>query len=144
MFGFGSKKKIYLEEFATALSQLGSIDISRAREFTSEYRSWVLSETFDRKLDPLIGAWNVAEKSLERIVIAHRLSKFEAADMVPNFMLLVALNANHLINKMAMEIESPAPMSSYLDQVLTLPVSIDDKEYTYARVLADLVDGVVK
>lgn len=140
MFGFGSKKKKYLEELAEVLSELANINLTESRNFIKMYESWVLSETLDRKLDPFLGIWNISEKSLERIAIAHRLKKYEEANVVPHYMLLVSLKANGAIKKMAEQTETPYEPSSYLDQVISLPVNVENSDVTYAHVLKGLVE----
>lgn len=138
MFGFGAKKKEYLLELSRVLSDLGNISVEDARGFVSQWENWVLSETYRRDLDPLMGAVNLAKKSMERIFLAHQLRQFDGASVVPNFMLLVALKADMILKdatmKTGIELEP-----SHLVLVIDLPVDVRVPEVTYRMLLDQLI-----
>ena len=138
MFGFGAKKKEYLLELSRVLSDLGNISAEDARQFISQWENWVLSETYRRDLDPLIGAVNLAKKSMERIFLAHQLRQFEGASVVPNFMLLVALKVDMMLRDAAMKTDIELE-PSHLILVIDLPVDVSAPEVTYRMILDQLI-----
>lgn len=134
MFGFGSRRKKYLDEFADLLAELGNISPETARDFVARWEQWVVSETYKRDLDVLSGVTNIAEKSMERIALAHHLKRYDEAKVVPDFMLLVALKAGIILRKAAEEANMP-PLNSYLPVVIDLPVDVENPKFTYRNVL---------
>ena len=138
MFGFGNRKKRYLDELSKTLSDLGNIPLTEAQSLVEEYEYWITSETFKRNLDPLSGAINLAEKSMERIVIAHQLKEYDGVQVVPDFMLLVALKGVIILSKAAAQ-TGVEPLNSFLPLVIELPVNVLNPERTYREVLNELV-----
>ena len=137
MFGIGRKKKEYLLEFSNVLSDLGNVPTSEVRKFTDDYRTWILSETLDRDLNAFTGVWNICDKSMERIHLAHYLKEYSGAKVVPDYMLLAALKT-YLIIKKAVEDSGDQAPSSNLLLVLDLPVDIGNPEFTYKDLLTKL------
>lgn len=138
MFGFGNRKKRYLDELSKTLSEFGNIPMIEAESFVQQWEQWVTFETFKRNLDPISGAINLAEKSLERIVLAHHLKEYDGAKVVPDFMLLIALKAG-LRFRQAEEQTGIAPPHSFLSLAIELPVNILSPKRTYREVLNELV-----
>jgi hypothetical protein len=134
MFGFGSKRKKYLSDLVDLLVDLGNISADEARDFIGKWEHWVISETYKRNLDPLSGVTNLAEKSMERIALAHQLKQYDEAKVVPDFMLLVALKAGIMLRNAAIE-ANMVPLNSYLPIVVGLPVDVRNSNFTYKDVL---------
>jgi len=137
MFGFGKKRKKYLSEFSEILSDTGNVPLSQVKDFVDKYENWIISESLKRDLEPHVGVWNVCEKSMERIYLAHQLKDYEGAKIVPNYFLLAAFKFLKINEKTAADNDFPAP-KSYLPAVLGLPVDVTNPEVTYQEVLKDL------
>lgn len=138
LFGFGNRKKRYLDELSKTLSEFGNIPKIEAQSFLKQWEQWVISETLTRNLDPISGAINLAEKSLERIVLAHHLKKYDGASVVPDFMLLIALKAG-MFFRQAEEQTGIKPPNSFLSLAVQLPVDVQSPKRTYREVLNELV-----
>lgn len=130
---FGNKKKKYLEELRDVLIELGNTSEEEVDAFISNHHSWVLSETYKRNLPPLAGAWNLGEKSMERIALAHHLKQYDGADDVPRFMFLVSLKINSIMKN-----AGNSSHSTYLSTILDLPVDIENPDFTYTDLIEEL------
>jgi hypothetical protein len=140
MFGFGDKKKKYLSELIDIFSDLGHVERDVAQSFVRDYEKWIISETLDRHLDPFLGAYNISEKSMERIVIAHKLKRYDEAKLVPDFMLLVSYRANNILESMPNNQGATFASSSLMHAVTELPVNIEVPDVTYLTLLKKLDD----
>jgi len=140
MFGFGNKKRDFIAELSKELSEMANVPLSEVERFTSEYRNFVLSESFDRGLDSFTGAWNVCDKLIERIHVAHLLEKYESARIVPDYMLLASFKFSILLSENAAANGQTAP-SSFLPMVLPLKVDATKSDHTYGDVLENLISN---
>ena len=141
MFGFGKKK--LQAEFVEILAGLGNISETQAQRYF-ENNSKFINESFSRGLDAFACVAYVAEWNMEKIHDAHAIDDLSLIADVPDFLLLVALQAMKAMQAANVPSEQLNYNFRYWDLVIKIPVDAEKPEFTYGDKLHELVDALNK
>lgn len=138
MFFNKAKKKIKRRaEFTKMLSEMAGISENDAEIYFNANIA-IIENSYDRGLDTFGVLCYISEKSMERIDAAHMINEIELVEDIPDFMLLVSLQAG----KMLSEVLPPAELNlhlKYWNAVLKLPLDRSNPTKTYGDRLHELV-----
>ena len=136
MFGFGNKKK--QKEFIEILSDLGNINKAEAQRYFDNNASFI-NKSFSRGLDPFSAVAYVAESSMERIDAAHTIGDLSLIEDIPDYLLLVALQAVSIMKNANISSDQLDYNFKYWNRVLALPIDPKKPEFKYDNRLKELV-----
>mgnify|MGYP006087281663 CR=1 FL=1 len=136
MFVFGNKKK--QEEFIETLSDLGNITKAEAQRYFDNNASFI-NKSFSRGLDPFSAVAYVAESSMERIDAAHTIGDLSLIEDIPDYLLLVALQAVSIMKNANISSDQLDYNFKYWNRVLALPIDPKKPEFKYDNRLKELV-----
>ena len=140
MFGFGRKKREFIAELASVLSDMTNVSLSEVEKFTTEYQAWILSQSLDRGLDAVGGAYNICHKLVERIHVAHMLERSDDKSIkkIPDYILLAHFKFSIMMSEEA-SARGAAPPPSFLSMILPLKVDEKTSNRTYGDILEELI-----
>ena len=124
-------------EFSKMLSEMAGISENQAQIYFEE-NIGIIKSSYARGLDTFGVICYISEKSMERIDAAHQINEMELVKDIPEFMLLVSLQAGKALSKVL----PPAEVNfnlKYWNAVLKLPLDRNNPTKTYGDRLHELV-----